>query len=102
MIQVILLRRSRIESSLVLPHSMLVTYRDVQNMTSAHFTKLSRKHINVIRSVEIWMKYLPEEKQYFAEYVQHSGKGAPFLIYWMSSWQLNVGYLQICLHRYCN
>lgn len=79
---------------------MLITYRDVQNIIAAHFTKLSRKHPNVIKSVELWMKYLREEKQYFGEYVQHPGEGAPFLIYWMSSWQMNVRYYYTHIYLY--
>lgn len=69
---------------------MLITYKDVQNIIAAHFTKLSRKHPNVYKSVEFWMQYLRGEKNYVAEYVQHPGENAPFLVHWMSSWQMNV------------
>lgn len=72
---------------------MLITYKTVQNIIAAHFTRLSRKHTNVIKSVELWMKYLCEEKGYMAQFIQHPGEDAPFLIHWMSSWQMNVSYL---------
>ncbi|KAI9357444.1 hypothetical protein BD770DRAFT_93248 [Pilaira anomala] len=79
-----------IETTNVLPFSMLNRYKTVQNVIAAHFTELSRKHTNVIRSLELWIKYLCEEKGYMAEYIQYPGEGAPFLIHWMSSWQMNV------------
>lgn len=69
---------------------MLIKYKDVQNVIAAHFTKLSRKHVDVYRSVELWMRYLREQRNYVAEYVQHPGEGDPFLVYWMSSWQMSV------------
>ncbi|GAA5797965.1 hypothetical protein HPULCUR_003363 [Helicostylum pulchrum] len=52
---------------------------NVQNVIANRLNRISRKHANVYRSVDLWMDYL-REKQYSAEYVQHSGKETPSLM----------------------
>lgn len=73
----------------MIPISLLIKYRDVQNIINAKMNRLARKHANVHISVNLWIDYL-KEKKYEAGYVQHEGDEAPFLIYWMSDWQKMV------------
>ncbi|KAI9261870.1 hypothetical protein EDC94DRAFT_496733, partial [Helicostylum pulchrum] len=50
-----------IENTSVLPYSMLITYKDVQNVIANSLNRTSRKHANVYRSVDLWMDYLREK-----------------------------------------
>ncbi|KAI9245035.1 hypothetical protein EDC94DRAFT_530456 [Helicostylum pulchrum] len=78
---VLRLNESKVDdvSKLFNTYSMFITYKDVQNVIANRLNRISRKHENVYRSVDLWMDYL-REKQYSAEYVQHSGKETPSLM----------------------
>lgn len=79
-----------LEKSTTFPPALLVNYHDVQNVITRKLNNLSRKHYQDKTSVQLWMKYLKEQKRRETLFIQHPGDDAPFLVSWISPWQLNL------------
>jgi hypothetical protein len=82
------------------PPSLLITYKDVQNVIIGRMNVLSRKHYQDRVSVELWLGYLRDIKQYKSYFNVHPCSAAtngPFLASWMSPWQIKVRFY----HQYC-
>lgn len=71
------------------PPALLVNYHDVQNIVVRKMNQLSRKHFNDKTSVQLWLNYLKEKRNCETLFIQHPHDG-PFLVSWLSSWQLDL------------
>lgn len=72
------------------PPALLINYHDVQNVIIGRMNSLSRKHYLDQVSCELWIEYLKKEKNCKTLFVLHPGDNGPFLLSWVSQWQMKV------------